>query len=114
MHGTASSSARIRQKNRFISSAPFSFDHDAVAVAGQDPGGVLYGLAAADLAVLVGEVDAVAAQLIDAGLKGSAHGYFLLSKQRRQSALWRRDAVDMGFLLSSHFLFFSSTKRCLK
>ena len=45
-------------------------DHDAVAVAQQHPGGVLHRLAPADLALLAGEEQGVAAQLIHTGLKG--------------------------------------------
>ena len=45
-------------------------DHDAVAVAGQDPGGVLDGLAPADLALLAGEEQGVAAELVHPHLEG--------------------------------------------
>ena len=45
-------------------------DHDAVAVAGEHPGGVLHRLAPADLALPAGEEEGVAPQLEHAGLKG--------------------------------------------
>ena len=45
-------------------------DHNAVTEPGEHPGRVLHRLVPADLAVLVGEVDGVAPQLVDARLKG--------------------------------------------
>ena len=71
-------------------------DHDAVAEAGQDPGSVLHRLVAADLAVLAGQEDGVAAQLIDTSLEGDTgtggilfkdHGQGLARQERMGDAL---------------------------
>ena len=71
-------------------------DHDTVTEAGQDPGSVLHGLVAADLAVLAGQEDGVAAQLIDTSLEGDTgaggvlfknHGQGLTRQERMGDAL---------------------------
>ena len=46
-------------------------DHDAVQIAAQNAGGILYRLAAADLKVTVGQEQRLTAQLIHASLEGN-------------------------------------------
>ena len=47
-------------------------DHDAVQIAAQNAGGILYRLAAADLKVTVGQEQRLTAQLVHTGLEGNA------------------------------------------
>jgi hypothetical protein len=59
-------------------------DHDTVAVAQQHPGGILYRLAPADLALLAGKKQGVAAQLVHTGLKGDTGTGGVLLKNHGQ------------------------------
>ncbi len=59
-------------------------DHDAVAVAAEDPGGVLHRLAPANLAYRIGEEQGVAPQLEHAHLKGYPGPGGVLGKDHRQ------------------------------
>ena len=74
-------------------------DHDAVAVAGQDPGGVLDGLAPADLALLAGQEQSVSAQLVHSSLKGDPGPGGVLLKNHGQS-LAPEIVVDQTVLLA--------------
>ena len=63
-------------------------------IPGQDPGGVLHGLVAADLTVLVGQVDGVAPQLVDAGLKGDPGAGGTLLKDHGQGLAGQEGVLD--------------------
>ena len=73
-------------------------DHNAIAVAVQHPGGVLHRLAPADLALLSGQEQGVAAQLEHARLKGDAGAGGVLLEDHGQG-LAMEIVVDDAVLL---------------
>ena len=72
-------------------------DHDAITEPGEHPGGVLHRLVAADLAVLVGEVNGVAPQLVHAGLKGDPGAGGALLKDHGQGFPGQEGVLDARF-----------------
>ena len=74
-------------------------DHDAVAVAAQDPGGVLDGFPPAQLAVLAGEEQGVAPQLEHPHLEGHPGPGGVLLKDHRQGLALQDLVVDAVLLV---------------
>ena len=71
-------------------------DHDAVQIAGQNPCGILYRFASADLEIVCRQEQGVAAQLVHTGFKGNtgAGGCLLEDHaQRLAFQMGMRDAV---------------------
>ena len=71
-------------------------DHNAVAEAGENAGGVLHRLVAADLTVLVRQIDALAAQLVDARLEGDAGAGGAFLKDHGQGLPGQEGVLDPG------------------